>query len=56
MEKEVLRSLVGAGIYPVISLIIFFVFFIGTVIFAFKSDKKYIAKMSSLPLEDSDEK
>ncbi len=53
MEKEVLRAIEGIDLYPVISLIVFTIFFIGVIIWAFKADKGFISKMSSLPLEDN---
>lgn len=40
-------------IYPVISFIIFFVFFLAVLWIVFSSDKKFISKMENLPLEDS---
>lgn len=55
MEKEVLRNLAGVDLYPLISLIVFFVFFIGVIIYVFKADKKFIAKMSRLPLENNND-
>lgn len=54
MIKEYLQSIDGVSIYPVISLIIFFVFFAVIIIWMFKVDKNYLKKMSNLPL-DSDE-
>lgn len=56
MEKEVLRAIEGIGIYPVISLLVFFAFFISVIIYVVKVDKSFINKMSELPLEDNDEK
>lgn len=53
MEKEVLRAIEGIDIYPVISLIIFCVFFIGVIIWTVRADKNFISKMSNLPLEDN---
>ncbi len=50
MYKEVLSAVEGMGIFPVISLIIFFVFFIGVAVWFIKADKKYLNKMSNLPL------
>jgi len=51
MEKEVLRNMEGVSGYYIFSLIMFFVFFIGVVFWAFKADKGYIKKMSGLPFE-----
>ena len=51
MYKNVLESINGVDIYPVISLIIFFLFFLGVLIWVMKADKSYISKMGNLPLE-----
>jgi hypothetical protein len=40
-------------IYPIISFVIFFLFFAAVLIMVLKSDKKFITKMQNLPLEDS---
>ncbi len=55
MFKEVLQSIEGIGIYPVISMIVFVLFFVIVIIWYFKADKKYLNKMRNLPL-DNDEK
>jgi cbb3-type cytochrome oxidase subunit 3 len=39
-------------IWPIISLILFFVFFTLTIIRIFFMDKKHIDKMKNLPLDD----
>ena len=36
---------------PVISLIIFFVFFVALIYWVMKVDKRYVDKMKNLPLE-----
>lgn len=53
MYKNVLESMAGVDVYPIISLIIFFLFFIGVLLWVMKADKSYINKMGSLPLENS---
>lgn len=53
MEKEVLRAMEGVGGYYIFSLIMFFVFFLGVVFWAFKADKDYMEKMGSLPLDNN---
>ena len=54
MFKHYFETIAGdIAIYPTISLAIFFLFFIGMGIWVFSVNKKYIAHMSSLPLEDS---
>ncbi|MFO7525343.1 MAG: cbb3-type cytochrome c oxidase subunit 3 [Ignavibacteriaceae bacterium] len=55
MIRDVLQSLEGIELYPVISLIIFIVFFAVLIIWMIKVDKKYIKKMKNLPLEKEDE-
>lgn len=46
-----LEGITGVGIYPLTSLILFFVFFSGLTIWAFRVDKKYINNMKELPLQ-----
>ena len=54
MHKNVLESISGIEVYPLISLLIFFVFFVIMIIWLFRVDKSYLEKMSSLPLEETD--
>jgi cbb3-type cytochrome oxidase subunit 3 len=51
MYKEALRSIEGIQIYPIISLAIFGLFFIGLIIWVLNADKKYIEEMSNLPIK-----
>ena len=44
-------SIVGIEIYPLISFLIFFTFFLLMLIYIFKADKKRMAKMGALPLD-----
>lgn len=53
MYKNVLQSIQGIEIYPVISLIIFVLFFIMMFIWLWKMDKSYIKEMEALPLENN---
>jgi hypothetical protein len=55
MIRDVLQSLEGIELYPIISLIIFVSFFVSLIIWMIKVDKKYIKKMKNLPLEKEDE-
>lgn len=50
-----LSDIVNVEIYPLISLIIFVLFFVGLVVYVIKSDKNYIQKMSDMPLDNNDE-
>ena len=55
MYKEILQSIEGISIYPIISLIVFVLFFAIILIWMFKVDKNYIKKMENLPLEKDEE-
>ena len=50
-----LQSIAGVGIFPMISLIMFFIFFTVLVIWAIKVDKTYISDMKNIPLDNSNE-
>ncbi len=52
MKKEALQSLAGVEVYPITSLIIFFVIFMIVVIWALSLDKKVISEMEKLPLDN----
>ncbi len=52
MFKHYFEQIQNIEIWPIISLIIFFVFFTFTLIRIFFLDKGYLEKMSGLPLED----
>jgi cbb3-type cytochrome oxidase subunit 3 len=52
MFKDVLQSIDGVEFYAIVAMIIFILFFIGIAIWLFKVDKKYIKKMSELPLNE----
>ena len=52
MEEKVLSSIGGVGVYGVISICIFFTFFVGMLIWAFCLKKPYLNSMRELPLDD----
>lgn len=52
MYKEILRGIDHVAIWPVISFIIFFLFFIVLVWWAFTADRSYVQDMSELPLDE----
>lgn len=54
MYKEVLRHIAGIEIFPIISLIIFFSFFVITTIIWMKKSKKEIEELANIPLDDAD--
>jgi cytochrome c oxidase cbb3-type subunit IV len=51
MYKNVLQSIDNIEIWPVISFVIFFVFFLCLLLWVFTTDKKFIEKMKALPVE-----
>lgn len=53
MYKQVLQSISGIEIYPVIALIMFFLFFLLILGWIFTLNKKYISRMENIPLDDS---
>ena len=53
MYKEILRSIDHIAIWPVVSFIIFFLFFIMLLWWALTVDKNFIKTMKHLPLDDS---
>ncbi|WP_310397754.1 hypothetical protein [Hymenobacter sp.] len=52
MYKNVLQSITGIAIYPLISFVIFFLFFVALLVYVLVVNRQYIAAMSRLPLED----
>ena len=51
MYKNVLQSIDNIAIWPVISFVIFFLFFICLLWRVFTTDKKMIREMESMPLD-----
>lgn len=52
MYKDVLRSIDGIGIYPVISLVIFVLFFTTVFLWVFRMRKSEAIELAALPLDD----
>ena len=52
MYKEILQSIEGIVLYPLISLFIFLALFAGITVWILKLDKKYVNEMEILPLDD----
>ena len=50
--KGNLENIDGVAIYPIISLLIFFVFFVLLFWWVFTAKKQYISEVSNIPLED----
>ena len=55
MEKNVLQSITGIAIYPLISFAIFFLFFIALLVYVLVVNRQHISTMSMLPLLDGNE-
>lgn len=51
--KQNMESIVGVEVYPIISLLIFFSFFIGLYWWVFTYKKEKIQELSRIPLEDN---
>ena len=49
--KNYLQSISGVGIYPVITLLIFFIFFSLLTIWALRARKEHLAIINNIPLE-----
>ncbi len=54
MYKNVLNSIQDVEIYPIITLILFAVFFFSMIAMVMSMDKKTITHASSLPLDEED--
>ncbi|MCH7398920.1 cbb3-type cytochrome c oxidase subunit 3 [Belliella sp. DSM 107340] len=56
MKKDILSSIENIEIYPIISLLIFVLFFVGMFIWVVKADENYIDHMKDLPFDDETQK
>ena len=54
MFKHYFERIEDVEIWPIISLVLFFVFFTLTLVRIFFMDKKHIDKMKNLPLNDDE--
>ena len=52
MYKDILQSISGIELYAIVAMVIFILFFLGMTIWVIKVDKKYIKRMSELPIEE----
>ncbi|MES2555767.1 MAG: CcoQ/FixQ family Cbb3-type cytochrome c oxidase assembly chaperone [Bacteroidota bacterium] len=50
-----LESIAGVGIFPLISLLIFFVFFTILILYVIRADKQHITDLKNMPLESGKE-
>ena len=49
-----LESIADVGVYPMVSLLIFFIFFTLLAVWAFRANRKYIDHMKNIPLGTDD--
>ncbi|MFQ3214058.1 MAG: cytochrome c oxidase cbb3-type subunit 4 [Marivirga sp.] len=56
MFKHYFEVLDNVQIYPLISLSIFFAFFIGLIWWVIRADKQYISEMEQLPFSEDEVK
>ncbi len=52
--KNHMESITGVEIYPMISLLIFFIFFVALFWWVATAKKEHIAEVSNIPLETTD--
>lgn len=51
--KNYAETIAGIDVYPLASLLIFFIFFVTMGIWVFRLKKSYITEVSAMPLEQS---
>ena len=51
--KHNMETIEGVAIYPIVSLLIFFVFFVGLGMWVFSYKKEKINELSQIPLNDN---
>ena len=52
MYQDILRSIDGIGVFPAVSLVLFFVVFTLVVLYALRLDRAGVRHMAALPLDD----
>jgi hypothetical protein len=55
MYKNVLQAIDNVAIWPVVSFVIFFIFFLVLLWWVFSVDKDFINKMKALPMDNNQE-
>ncbi|MAB50051.1 CcoQ/FixQ family Cbb3-type cytochrome c oxidase assembly chaperone [Winogradskyella sp. MH6] len=53
--KHHMESITGIEIYPLISLLIFFIFFVALFYWVFTAKKEYITTVSNIPLDNQND-
>ena len=52
--RNYVESIADVGVYPMVSLLIFFIFFTLLAVWAFRANRKYIDHMKNIPLGTDD--
>lgn len=55
MYKEILQSIDHVAVWPVVSFVIFFLFFMCLVWWTFSVDRKFVEKMKNLPIDSKEQ-
>ncbi|WP_372756723.1 CcoQ/FixQ family Cbb3-type cytochrome c oxidase assembly chaperone [Mariniflexile sp.] len=53
--KGYMDSIDGIEVFPIISLLIFFTFFVGLFYWVFTAKKEYIKSLSNMPLDNQND-
>ena len=53
MFGEIIKSIPGVNFFTMIMTVVFFLVFIGIVVWAVRANKDYIQRMSALPLDST---
>ena len=54
MINDVLTSIEGIGLFPIITLVLFLVIFVSVGLWAWFANRDYLEHMKRIPLDDSD--
>ncbi len=54
MYRNIMESIENIQIWPLIGLVIFFIFFTGVLIRVLRTDKTFTDRMKNMPLDDND--
>jgi hypothetical protein len=52
MYQDILRSISGIEVYPLLSLLLFVTLFVIVVVMTVRMDRERVARLAGLPLED----
>ena len=53
MLKDIFESMSGISVFGLISMIFFFILFLGVIYWVIRADKIYLKKMENMPLDSS---